>query len=248
MKQLQKKLKDDSNINVSKSQIWEGIVGNTEVSKRTESYVYSFKMNQKRDPNSNSMDNKIIRKERVKELSQCLVDGYEWVCIDETRFDVGYIRVKGWSKKGKRLYIHRKKRGFSCTGITAIGHNGILYCALIRGKVTADVYDAFLEHLANELKNQGPVVFWMDNARIHEHAIQKFQNSKHKVIFNAPYSPEMNPIENIFGIWKEKIPKEVVQFESEVDLLELIQKTFQMIDPSEIRKTMESTRDRKSVV
>ena len=82
----------------------------------------------------------------------------------------------------------------------------------------------------------------MDNAKIHVHATEKFKNSKHKVIFNAPYSPELNPIENIFGIWKEKILNEVVRFESEVELLKLIQKTFQEIDPVSVRKTMEFTR------
>lgn len=112
MKQLQQKLEDDSDLKVSKSQIWESIVGNSKVSKRSGCYVYSFKMASRRDPNSNSLDNKLLRKDRVKQLSQCIVDGYEWVCVDETRFDVGYVRVKGWSKKGKRLYIHRKKRGF----------------------------------------------------------------------------------------------------------------------------------------
>ncbi len=136
----------------------------------------------------------------MKQLTQCLVEGYEWVCIDETRFDVGYVRVKGWSKKGKKVYIHRKKRGFSCSALTAIGPNGMLYCTLVRGKVTAEIYDAFLDHLAEELKSDGPIVFWMDNASIHNNAQEKFKSSKHKVFFITLYSPEIYPIENIFGV------------------------------------------------
>ena len=240
LKDLQYKLKKDKNIEVSKTQIWENIVGNTDIAKRSNSYVYSFKMASRRDPKANSPENKILRKQRMKELNQCIVDGYEWVCVDETRFDVGYIRMKGWGKKNKRLYIHRK--GFSCSGLTAIGPNGMLYCTLVRGKVTAEIYDAFLDHLTNELKNDGPIVFWMDNARIHEHAQEKYKNSMHKVIYNAPYSPEMNPIENIFGIWKDKITKEIVNFGSEKDLIDLIQKTFTKIEPAEIRKTLENIR------
>lgn len=242
LKDLQIKLKNECKLSVSKTQIWEGIVGNTNISKRSGCHVYSFKMASKRDPKSNSTENKIIRKKRVKELNQALLDGYEWVCIDETRFDIGYIRVKGWRRRGKRLYIHRKKKGFSCSGLTAIGPNGMLYCTLVRGKVTAEIYDAFLEHLVKELKTDGPLVLWMDNAKIHEHAIEKFKNSRHKIIFNAPYSPELNPIEKIFGIWKDKIIKEIVRFNSEVELLKLIEKTFQKIDPSKVRSTLESTR------
>ena len=75
--------------------------------------------------------------------------------------------------------------------------------------MTAEIYDAFLEHLVIELKTDGPLVFWVDNAKIHGHAIEKFKNSKNKIIFNAPYLPELNPIENIFGIWKDKIIKEI---------------------------------------
>lgn len=242
LNELKQKLKEETNTEVSKTQIWEGIVGNTKVSQKNECYIYSFKMASKRDPQSNTLENKRVRKDKVKDLSQCLVEGYEWVCVDETRFDVGYVRTKGWSKKGKRVFIHRKKRGFSCSGLTAIGHNGMLYCTLVRGKVTAEIYDAFLDHLSNELKSDGPIVFWMDNARIHEHAQEKFQNSKNRVIFNAPYSPEMNPIENIFGIWKEKIMKEIVKFHSEAELLDLIKETFKKIDPSVVRKTLEETR------
>ena len=242
LKQMQQKLKNESELEVSQTQIWEGIVGNTQVGKRSGCYVYSFKTASKRDPEANSYENKLIRKERVKQLTQCLVEGYEWVCIDETRFDVGYVRVKGWSKKGKKVYIHRKKRGFSCSALTAIGPNGMLYCTLVRGKVTAEIYDAFLDHLAEELKSDGPIVFWMDNASIHNNAQEKFKSSKHKVIFNAPYSPEINPIENIFGVWKEKITKEIVQFKSEAELLDLIKVTFTKIDPATVRKTLENTR------
>lgn len=59
LKQLQQKLEDDSDLKVSKSQIWESIVGNSKVSKRSGCYVYSFKMASRRDPNSNSLDNKL---------------------------------------------------------------------------------------------------------------------------------------------------------------------------------------------
>lgn len=242
LKDLQVKLKNECKLSVSKTQIWEGIVGNTNISKSSGCHIYSFKMASKRDPKSNSTENKIIRKERVQELSQALLDGYEWVCIDETRFDIGYIRVKWWRRRGKRLYVYRKKKGFSCSGLTAIGPNGMLYCTLFRGKVTAEIYDAFLEHLVKELNTDGPLVLWMDNAKIHEHAIEKFKNSRHKIIFNAPYSPELNPIENIFGTWKDKIIKEIVRFNSEAELLELIEKTFQKIDPAKVRSTLETTR------
>ena len=62
-------------------------------------------------------------------------------------------------QKRKTSLHSSKEKGFSCSRITAIGHNGMLYCTLVRGKVTAEIYDSFLDHLAEELKNEGPVVF-----------------------------------------------------------------------------------------
>ena len=96
--------------------------------------------------------------------------------------------------------------------------------------MTAEIYDAFLKHLSNELKSDSPIVFWIDIARIIGQVQEKFQNSKNKEIFNALYSTEMNPIENIFYIWKEKIMK----FHSEAELLDLIKETYKKIDPSTV--------------
>lgn len=62
------------------------------------------------------------------------------------------------------------------------------------------------------------------------------------MIFNALYSPEVNPIEFIFGDWKQKILKEVIQFISENELINLIQKTFIEINPATIRRTLKATR------
>lgn len=109
----------------------------------------------------------------------------------ETRFNVSSFYVKGQSNK---LYaLHQKKR-FSCSGLIAIERNRM-----------------FLNHLIKELNNKETIVFWIDNARIDEHA----KDQKHKVIYNAPYSPEMNPIENILGIWNEKITQVIFKFNSE---------------------------------
>lgn len=116
----------------------------------------------------------------MKQLTQCLVEGYEWVCIDETRFDVGYVRVKGWSKKSKIVYIHRKKEVFHALLLQPLNPNGMLYCILVRGKVIAEIYYAFLDPLAEKLKSDGPIVFCLDNASIQNNAQKnsKVQNIK----------------------------------------------------------------------
>lgn len=85
------------------------------------------------------------------------------------------------------IFLHRKKTGFSCSRLIAIGQNSRLYCTLVRGKVATEVYDSFFNHLTKEFKNNRFIVFWMDNARIHEQSKEKIKDSKHKVIYNSLY-------------------------------------------------------------
>lgn len=50
-------------------------------------------------------------------------------------------------------------------------------------------------------------VFVMDNAPVHDRneIIQLAADNGDSVVFNAPYYPETNPIENVFGIWKARV-------------------------------------------
>ena len=62
-----------------------------------------------------------------------------------------------------------------------------------------EVMDHFKEH--------GNIAFFMDNSQIHKGVeLKEFIESKgHKLHFNAPFTPEMNPIEEFFGAWKAKV-------------------------------------------
>ena len=52
------------------------------------------------------------------------------------------------------------------------------------------------------------VVFVMDNATIHKRETEGLcETYGCKVLFNAPYSPECNPIELVFGFWKTRVEK-----------------------------------------
>jgi transposase len=46
----------------------------------------------------------------------------------------------------------------------------------------------------------------MDNARIHhsKEFIKANFDGKIRILYNAPYSPDLNPIENFFSVLKKK--------------------------------------------
>ena len=77
-------------------------------------------------------------------------------------------------------------------------------------------------------------VFVMDNAPIHkEEIVQIAEENNHTIIFNAPYSPECNPIEMVFGIWKHRVC-ELVNVDI-ADLIANISNCFVQISPAEIK-------------
>lgn len=56
------------------------------------------------------------------------------------------------------------------------------------------------------------IVLLMDNAVIHKHSqvLETIRSFNVNVIFNAQYSPWLNPIEFIFGLLKSKLKSERV--------------------------------------
>lgn len=61
--------------------------------------------------------------------------------------------------------------------------------------------------LAYRQEADDKILFIMDNASILDHekvgaAVAAYGN---QVGYNSPYSPDMNPIENFFSIWKRRV-------------------------------------------
>ena len=51
----------------------------------------------------------------------------------------------------------------------------------------------------------------MDNSPFHRaKKVRDYcETNKIKVIFNAPYTPDFNPIENLFCLWKKKVHTQI---------------------------------------
>ena len=83
---------------------------------------------------------------------------------------------------------------------------------------------AFLEELFPMFAERGVtnVVLVMDNVPFHkgEQVRTLVESHGHKVLYLPPYSPFLNPIENMFSKWKEYVRRE--RPENEAHLLELI--------------------------
>ncbi|OHS95461.1 hypothetical protein TRFO_12536 [Tritrichomonas foetus] len=200
--------------------------------------VYSFKVASIRGPSSNAESNKDLRIERIKLLNHYITEGFVWSAVDEVSIEIGTIRRRAWSQKGEKAFINVKPQAYRCSAIASISNNGMSYCLLVPGTVNGELFQAFMKYLINSLQKQGNIVFWMDNAKIHSRIENIVQKGNHVAIYNAAYSPELNPIELIFGHWKSIIKREVKDWSNEMDLYQKIANCFNHIDPTEIRKVM----------
>ena len=76
----------------------------------------------------------------------------------------------------------------------------------------------------------------MDNARIHHAVIIQPLAERINILFGPPYSPPLNPIEEIFALWKHYLRFE--KFDNEIELLKNIVETAKKISPNKIRKAV----------
>ncbi len=74
------------------------------------------------------------------------------------------------------------------------------------------LFENFLYHTLRSLRNDPKykyrqIVLLMDNAVIHKHqqVLETAMKMKAQVLFNAEYSPWLNPVENFFGYLKKKV-------------------------------------------
>jgi len=70
---------------------------------------------------------------------------------------------------------------------------------VVKGSVNSEIFKQFIKELNVKLNVNS--YFLLDNARIHHSKIVKeyMKTINHKLIFNAPYCPEYNPIEKVFS-------------------------------------------------
>ena len=136
-------------------------------------------------------------------------------CLDETGFQLEMKSDYGRSLKGVRLYQDGKGKHIRkyWTGIFLISIKGVVKYELYKGSVNGE---QLLNFLKDTLNNGGVLV--MDNVSFHKSGKIKdyLKASSIDVKYTIPYSPELNPIEEVFGILKRKIRDLMSRGENEV--------------------------------
>ena len=114
----------------------------------------------------------------------------------------------GWNDKGKRVkFVKKSGNRSSFSLICTISNKQIIHYRIIESSVNADTILDYVKNINKKCRFRHNI---FDNARVHHAKKVKeyMQGKSNKMIYNVPYNPETNPIEQFFNKVKTFVKKE----------------------------------------
>jgi len=137
------------------------------------------------------------------------IDPGRLVFIDETWTKTNMAPLRGWSKKGERLrafvpHGHWK----TLTFLAALRHDGITAPCVFDGPINGASFLRYVEQFLLPTLRPGDIVV-MDNLGSHKgDAVRAaIRSAGARLLFLPPYSPDLNPIEQVFAKLKHLLRK-----------------------------------------
>ena len=151
----------------------------------------------------------MARKRRFWKAHQDRIDPRRLIFVDETWAKTNMTRLRGWSARGRRLvakvpFGHWK----TLTFIAGLRCDGLCAPLVLDGPINAASFLAWVEQCLVPTLKAGDIVV-LDNLGSHKgqavrHAIRA---AGARLIFLPPYSPDLNPIEQVFAKLKTLLRK-----------------------------------------
>nr|CAI5861856.1 unnamed protein product [Callosobruchus analis] len=151
----------------------------------------------------NSEENKRKRAEYTA-LNRYIELGKQIVLIDETNFNLFCRRTRGRSRVGVRAVQHLPAaRGPNVHLIGAMSPAGFVTMERRRGSFSSDSANIWITNLLQRWQDMGnevgDLVIVCDNAPCHARFEGVINNTEATLLRLGPYSPMLNPIENIWS-------------------------------------------------
>jgi transposase len=131
------------------------------------------------------------------------------VFIDETWTKTNMTRLRGWAPKGQRL-VDRVPHGRwkTATFLAALRHDRIDAPCLFDGPINGERFRAYVEQFLTPTLKPGDVVI-LDNLGSHKGKAvrQAIRAVGARLVFLPKYSPDLNPIEQVFAKFKTLLRK-----------------------------------------
>lgn len=127
--------------------------------------------------------------------------------LDETGAKTTFTRRRGWSLRGERLRASAPAGHWNTTTLmAAVDANGVTAAMAFPGAADGLAFRAFCERALAPRIQPGDVVV-LDNLAAHKdaQALAALRAAGAEVWSLPPYSPDLNPIENVFSKIKESL-------------------------------------------
>ncbi len=137
------------------------------------------------------------------------IDPTRLVFIDETWAKTNMIRSRGWCARGKPLVAKAPYgRWHTLTFLAALRVDRIDAPCVLDGPINGINFLAYIEQFLVPTLSPGDIVI-MDNLGSHKgKAVRRaIRKAKAKLLFLPPYSPDLNPIEQVFAKLKTLLRK-----------------------------------------
>jgi transposase len=137
------------------------------------------------------------------------IDPRQLVFIDETGTTTNLTRLRGRAPKGQRL-IGKTPHGHwkLTTFIAALRHDQITAPMVIDRPMNGEIFLAYVMTFLLPTLSKGDIVV-MDNLAVHKVAgvVEAIEGKGAQVLYLPPYSPDLNPIEQMFAKLKALLRK-----------------------------------------
>ena len=151
----------------------------------------------------------MARKRARWKAHQGKIDPRRLVFIDETWAKTNMAPLRGWAPKGQRL---RAKAPFghwkTMTFLAALRHDRIAAPWVFDGPINGDAFRVNVEKELVPTLAAGDIVVW-DNLGSHKSQAVRaaIRAAGAHLLFLPPYSPDLNPIEQVFAKLKHLLRK-----------------------------------------
>ena len=157
--------------------------------------------------------NKEKRKTYVQSILNFMAQNRQILYMDECNFYLHITRSQGRAAIGERCSVRAAAtRGPNIHVIGCIGSLGMLNCQIKRSPFKKPKAMAYLEETLRIAQTEYgcPVVLVIDNAPAHsniEHEINPEIMENNIILRLGPYSPMLNPIENVWSMIKSNVKR-----------------------------------------
>jgi transposase len=151
----------------------------------------------------------VARKRRRFRVWQRHMDSERFVFLDETAANTAMTRLYGWGPREERLVDAAPWGHWKTTTLVAgLRSDGVLAPCVLDGSMNGEVFRAYVEQMLTPSLRPDDVVV-LDNLPAHKVAgvREAIQAVGASLLYLPPYSPDLNPIEQIFAKLKALLRK-----------------------------------------